>query len=288
MISTSRIDKKDPMKASIRFVTACLILTFFCRPVLASDGLMTIHFVDVGYGDAIFIELPDGENVLIDAGQSEHAGCLIKYLDARNIESLETVILTHPHEDHFGGLASLIEKRSVGTFYINGDAERAQEGYDDLIRTIEGRRVSTTVLEEGDELVLGGKEVRFLVLHPSALDGTANENALVFLIVFKEISILLTSDIQAAQQDELLRCYPQIQSANVIQVPHHGGIITDQFAEAFGNDPVFIVSTGANEYGKPLVEQLDKLKGKVYRTDLHGSVVLQSDGHQIEVINERY
>ena len=156
-------------------------------PALASDGLMKIHFIDVGYGDAILIELPKGETVLIDAGQSEYAGRLLKYLTDRNIENLETAILTHPQEDHFGGFFSLIKKWPIGKFYINGDTQRAVDGYDDLIKTMEDNRVPITILQEGDELLLGGKGVRFSVLHPSVLEGSVNENALVLWIVFKEI-----------------------------------------------------------------------------------------------------
>ncbi|MCK5259478.1 MAG: MBL fold metallo-hydrolase [Candidatus Omnitrophica bacterium] len=247
---------------------------------------MTIHFIDVGYGDAILIELPDGEAVLIDAGLPEYAGRVTEYLAGRNIKDLQTAILTHPHENHFGGFLSLAKKWPMGKFYINGDADRAEEGYEDLMKTLEGKQVPVTILKEGDELLLGGEKVRFSVLHPSGLTGSANENVLVFWVVFNETSFLLTSDIQELQQDELLARYPQVRSANVVQVPHHGGRMTDLFASSFENDVMFVVLTGTNDYGKPFVEELDKLKGEVFRTDLHGSIVLQSDGYQVKVINE--
>jgi len=286
MFRTFHIYEKYLLKASICFSMSWLFLVPCFLPALASDGLMKIHFIDVEYGDAILIELPDGQTALIDAGQSEYAVRLMKYLTDCNIEDLGTVILTHPHEDHFGGFLSLIKKWPIGKFYINGDTKRADEGYDDLIKTMGDNQVPITILKEGDELLLGGKKVRFSVLHPSVLEGSANENAMVLWLIFKEASFLLTSDIQNLQQDKILKRYPQVKSANVIQVPHHGGTMTDQFANFFGNDSIFVVSTGTNEYGKPLVEELDKLKGKVLRTDLHGSIVLQSDGHQVEVIEE--
>ena len=270
------------------FSMTCFFLTAWFSPVFASGGILKIHFIDVGYGDAILIEPPYGEAALIDAGQSQCASRLETYLSDQGIENFKTVILTHPHEDHFGGFFSVLKKWPVGKFYINGDTKRAEEGYDDLIKIIEGRQIPVTLLREGDDLPFAGTDFRILVLHPSALERPANENALVLWIVFKETSFLLTSDIQNLQQDEILECYPQVKSAHVIQVPHHGGTITDQFANSFENDSIFVVSTGANEYGRPFIEELEKLKGKVLRTDLHGPIVLQSDGYQVEVINEGY
>ncbi|MCK5013572.1 MAG: MBL fold metallo-hydrolase [Candidatus Omnitrophica bacterium] len=278
--------KKCLSKALRCFLTAVFFLPLYVFPALASDGLMKMHFIDVGYGDAILIEFPDGEAALIDAGQSEHAGCLMKYLADRNIENLKTAILTHPQEDHFGGFFFLIKKKPIGELYINGDTQRAEEAYDDLIKIIEGNQIPITILKEGDELLLGGGEVRFSVLHPLELEGSVNDNVLVFWIVYKETSFLLTSDMQELDQDELLARYPQVKSANIVQVPHHGGKMTERFTGFFRDDVIFIVSTGTNEYGKPLVEELDKLKGKVYRTDLHGSIELRSDGHQVKVMNE--
>ena len=109
------------------------------------------------------------------------------------------------------------------------DTQRAEEAYDDLIKIIEGNQIPITILKEGDELLLGGGEVRFSVLHPLELEGSVNDNVLVFWIVYKETSFLLTSDMQELDQDELLARYPQVKSANIVQVPHHGGKMTERF-----------------------------------------------------------
>ena len=249
---------------------------------------MKILFIDIGYGDAILIELPDGEKVLIDAGSAQHAGRLVKYLTDHKIKNIQTAVVTHPHENHFGGFLSLVKECVIGKFYVNGDDQRAERGYDGLIKEITRKQIPVAALKEGDELVLAGGEVRFLVLHPSALEGEINENAVVFWVTFNETSFLLTSDIQQPQQEAILARYPQVKSADIIQVPHHGGRISDRFAESFRDDALLIVSTGTNEYGKPFVEELDKLKGKVLRTDLHGSIVLKSDGRHVRVVNEPY
>ncbi len=249
---------------------------------------MTIHFIDVGYGDAILVELPDGRAILIDAGDRKHERHLRKYLSSVNIKKLDAVFLTHPHKDHFGGFLSLMKKYSIGKFYMNGDMKPGEEGYDDLTKDIEARKIPTIILKENDEILLGDEGVRLIVLHPSELEGSVNENALVFWLIYQETSFLLTSDIQPSQQDELLARYPEVKTANVIQVPHHGGRITDQFAGIFGDKALFIVSTGENEYGKPYPEEIGKLKGEALRTDLDGAIIIKSDGHRVRVVRGKY
>ena len=279
------IRKQQAAKIIVCFLAVWIFSIF---PSFAEEDTMNIHFIDVGYGDAILVELPNGCAILIDAGDREYAGHLRKYLISRKIKSLDAAFLTHPHKDHFSGFLSVLRKYPVGKFYINGDVNPGEEGYDDLIKDVEKRKIPTIVLKEKDEILLGNDETRLVVLHPSALEGSVNENALVFWLIFKETSFLLSSDIQERQQDELLERYPEIRAANGILVPHHGGRITGRFANAFRDDAVFIVSTGRNPYGKPFEEELDKLKGLVLRTDLDGAIMLKSDGRQVRVFHERH
>jgi len=274
------------LKTHVTVILSCLSLILCPLSIEAGEGVLRAHFLAVGYGDAILLDLPDGGVVLVDAGSAVSVGRVEDYLSVLGIPSLQAVILTHPHENHFGGLSGLIGAWPVGQLYTNGDDDHAEEGYDGVISSVGELGIPVTVLKEGDELTLGGGAVRCSILHPSDLDGAANENALVLWIVFKETSILLTSDIQVPQQEKLIARYPQVKSADVVQIPHHGGRISDKFAEGFGDDTVFIVSTGENAYGKPLVEELEKLKGKVLRTDLQGTIIIESAGGRVEVVHE--
>jgi competence protein ComEC len=278
--------KKRQLKVLRCFLMSAFFLLFCVFPAVASDGLMKMHFIDVGYGDAILIELPDGEAALIDSGPADYAGRLTEYLSGRDIKNFKIAILTHPHKDHFGGFLSLVNKWPIGKFYINGDTSRAEKGYDVLIKKIKGAGTPIIILKEGDELAPAEEDFRISVLNPSALERSANENALVLHVIFKDTSFFLTSDILGLQQERIIEHYPQVKTANIIEVSHHGRTITERFVGSFGDNSVFIVSTGANEHGKIFVEELDKFKGKVLRTDLHGSIEIQSDGHQVKVIHE--
>lgn len=278
-----------PTPCALKKIICSLVICGLCAtPSLASQHSAYIHFIDVGYGDAILIELPDDKTILIDAGDQEHVNYLIEYLSALKIDDLDAVILTHPHKNHFGGFFSLIKKWPVKRFYINGDARHAEKGYEDLVDLFHRKKIPIVILREGDELSLENEEIHLAVLHPSALGRSTNENTLVFLLTVENTSFLLTSDIYERQQDELLERYPEVKSADAVQVPHHGGKITERFAGSFGNHTIFIVSTGANKHGKPFTEEMDKLKGKVFRTDVYGTILLKSDGNSVEVYYERY
>lgn len=279
-------DHKHLSKTIICFAAVWILIAGLCSSLYAAEDTIRLHFIDVGYGDAILIELSDGRNILIDAGEQQYVDRLTGYFSSLQIRNFDTVILTHPHKNHFEGFLSLVGKWPIGKFYTNGDTLRAEEGYDDLLLKIKEAGIPLVILREGDELPFEGMDFRISVLHPSFLDGSANENVLVLWVEYEETSFLLTSDIQVPQQERIVEYYNQIKSANVVQVPHHGGSIADQFADSFGSDSVFVVSTGTNDYEKPFVKELDKLKGKILRTDVHGTVVVQSDGHEVKIINE--
>ncbi|HQP09757.1 MAG TPA: MBL fold metallo-hydrolase [Candidatus Omnitrophota bacterium] len=280
---------RDLWRGVLRFLTGGILWAVFAAFSFAQeDPALSVHFIDVGYGDAILIELPDRRAVLIDAGEQKYAAQLNQYLASRNIKNLAAAILTHPHKNHFGGFLSVVKKYPVAKFYTNGDSTPDDKSYADLLSEIEKRRIPAVALREGDEIFLGNKETRLVVLHPSGLTGSTNEDSLVLWLVFKNTSFLLPSDIQQRQQDGLLERYPEAKKANAILVPHHGGRITGRFASAFGEEAVFVVSTGANEYGKPFFEGWDKLKGEIFRTDLDGSIVLKSNGQEVEVSYGRY
>jgi len=278
------------LKRHFLMVTVCLfaavITTILFYSFYKPTDTAEVHFIDVGYGDAIFLETPDEQTILIDSGDTQHAGRLLEYLALHHVTRIDFAILTHPHKNHFEGFLSLIGRIPVGRFYINGDDTRAEEGYDDLMDAVRTAGIPVAVLKEGDRLPLTDGRTSLTILHPSILDRSANENALVTFFTFKKSSFLLTSDIQPPQQKALLERYPDIASAEVVQIPHHGGKISDRFAGSFAGDTYFVMSTGKNKYEKPFINELDKVKGTVFRTDINGTILLQSNGYKVKVADD--
>ena len=250
---------------------------------LASGGPpLRVHFINVGYGDAVLIEFPDSSNMLIDAGGGDFAPQLMTYLQKRDVRRLDAVMITHPHENHFGGLKALTREMPIGRFFHNGDPQ-TEEGYAVLLEHLKEKRIPIDVLRAGRQVGLSSGAVVMEILHPRDLTGSANDNSMVAWLKYQKTSILFWADMESAQQEALIHEFEEIQEADCIKVPHHGGPLSEAFGRAF-TDKIFIISTGPNPWGRPYAEDLQKLRGKVYRTDREGTIVVESDGAAVKVV----
>lgn len=247
----------------------------------AGEQPLRVHFIDVGYGDAVFVEFPDASTMLIDAGESAQTARLMAYLKSLNVQKIDTIIITHPHKNHFEGFFAVNDVLAIGRAFINGD-DNAEEGYGKLLEALKNKGVPVNVLKRADHLKGLPSSVTLEILHPAQLSDNPNGNSIVVRLKYGDISFLFTGDIEIKGQNALLAAYPQIVEADCIKIPHHGGPLSDLFIRSF-KDTIFIVSTGPNPWGLPKDEDLQRLHGKVYRTDQLGTIVLESDGASVQV-----
>ena len=265
---------------------------FFINHSFATNHFLRVHFIDVGYGDAILVQSSDGPVSLIDSGDVEYAGRVEKYLRSLAIKKIHTAILTHPHKNHFGGFYRLADRISIDRFYSNGDDAQGEEGYQEMLAVMRRQSVATAVLRRGDEIDFAANDAYLKVLHPPDLSSSANENSIVTWLKFGQTSFLFTGDIQEPQQAQLIELFPEIKTADCIQIPHHGGIVSEQFVSFFDNVQVekqerfFVISTGKNDYNKPFLERLRQVQGNILRTDQMGTITLESDGRKVRVVHE--
>jgi len=260
-----------------------LLLGFANLGLCLEQENLKVHFISVGYGDAILIQLPDHKSILIDSGTKDSAAELVDYLKALNISTIEAVFITHPHDNHFGGMSAVIDNFLVKHLYSNGDDRSVDEGYAPLMAKIKDKKIPLIVLRKGDKLNFTTPDVEFLILNPEKLSKSTNQDSLVSWFRFKESSFLFTADINQEQQKEIIDSFPEIKRADCIQVPHHGGKVSRRFAAFFGQK-YFVVSTGEDESGKPYINELEKIRGKILRTDQRGTIVLESNGKTVWVI----
>ena len=266
----------------------CLLgfLIFFWQTCACSQGqLLKVHFIEVGYGDAILIEHPALASVLIDTGPEASGEKLLDYLSSAGVKEIGSVILTHPHENHFGGLQRLAGSIPTRQVFINGDLN-AEAGYEPLLELLKEKEIPVTILKKNDLVPLAVPGMRFLILHPTELSDDVNANSIVSWLSYGQTSFLFTSDINEPVQDQLIQEFPEVKTADCLQVPHHGGKVSDGFAGHF-SEAFWVVSTGTNPWGKPHKENLRKLKGKIVRTDIHGTVVVESDGQNVKLVQPR-
>ncbi len=260
---------------------------FFATGYSASDENLRVHFIDVGFGDAILIESPHSQNILIDAGGQKSGGKVRGYLLRHNIKTLDAAIITHPHRNHFEGFFSLLNSITVRRLYTNGHPQ--EEGpYDQLLEEFRKRSVPVAVLKEKGRVSIPRRQmsIRLDILSPRDLKGSANDNSFVVWLRYRKTSFLFTSDIGGDQQSRVFTQYPQVLQSSCIQVPHHGLNVSEPL-KAVSPQTIFVASMGPDPRHPAGPQDLEELAGLVFRTDIHGTIVLESDGKTLRVISEK-
>jgi len=255
------------------------------------DGKLHIFFLDVGQGDAIFIQTPSGRQALIDGGPNPSV--LLSQLGRRMPfwdRTLDLVILTHPDEDHISGLVPVLERYQVDTMVWRELG--CQDAICDRWRQLMAGVGAKVYSGEAGLTVELDRGLRMEVLHPGAelltTDGY-NDNSIVARLSYGAASVLLTGDITAQAEAVLLSSGSELRST-VLKAGHHGACTstTAPFLEAV--DPeLAVISVGAdNDYGHPCHAVIERLSGRfVYRTDEHGTVEVVSDGARVWVDTDR-
>lgn len=256
-----------------------------------SSGRLTVSVLDVGQGDAILIEAPDGRQVLVDGGASgqqlaEALGGELPFWD----RSLDLVALTHPQEDHMGGLVDAMRLYDVGQV-LTTTREGTSPTFDAWQAAIERGGAKQLIAVPGMRIDLGdGAVIRVLAPDERLLDASdANDSSLVLRLEYGDASFLLTGDVQANAEEALLHS-DEMLASTVLKVPHHGSLSSTTPAFVSAVQPaVAVISAGeGNPYGHPSPTVLERLGDAVIlRTDQHGTVRFSTDGDRLWVEPER-
>ena len=257
---------------------------------------LRVSFLDVGQGDATVIEFPGAHVMVIDGGgflsQTFDSGeaILAPFLWQKKIGRVDTLVLTHPHLDHYGGLEFLARHFGVTAFWSNGKQSKGSRSFAVLKETLKERNIETHVLCRGADVPkpkIGG--VRIQVLHPpcgrTGLD--TNNSSLVLRLSHDDVDILLTGDVETTAEDMLLSARQPLDS-EILKVPHHGSGTSSspRFLEAV-SPHVAVASLGhLNRFDFPapeVVERYERRGVELLRTDTAGAVSITSDGRGYRV-----
>ena len=251
----------------------------------SASGTLEVYFFDVGQGDSELIRLPGGENILIDAGTSSTEDELVGELRSLGAETLDLVVATHPHADHIGGMAAVIDAfdvRQVVMPRISESDTPTTKTYENLLQSIADKGLTIMPAEPGDELLSSGGAV-LTVLAPNGEDyGDLNNYSVVLRLTYGEDSFLFTGDAEEESEEEMLSLNWPL-TATVLKCGHHGSETSTSPAFLDAVSPQYaVISCGVdNDYGHPDAVTLEKLEAagaEVFRTDRQGTILASTDG----------
>ena len=247
---------------------------------------LTVNYIDVGQGDGEFIELPNGETMLIDAGNSNNASDIIGLIENKGYSTLNYVVATHPHADHIGGMATVLAAFDVGKMYMP-KKEHTSKTFENLLDTIEKNNIELHTAKACVS-VLDTTDLKIDVLAPiNSSYSNLNDYSAVIKITYKDNSFLFMGDAENIVENELLSAKASV-NADVLKVGHHGSSYSSSQGFIKAVSPKYaIISCGANnQYGHPTSETLATLNCfniNIYRTDENGTIAVTSGGVNITI-----
>ncbi len=253
---------------------------------------LRLHFIDLGQADAILIQTPAGESILIDAGGNDDEEAICAYLRSQHIQKITLLIGTHPHEDHIGGLDAVINSFPVGNIYLPRITHNTRT-FEDLLQAIKERGLKIKTAQAGISIPLQGLEC--CLLSPNGQPHESlNDYSAVFKLNYGQQGFLFCGDAGSSVESEMVKAGYDLK-ADLIKIGHHGSNSSSSavFLSEVAPDYAIISCGQDNPYGHPHLETLAKLKSAgigILRTDQLGTIVITADGKEqllIETTNKR-
>jgi competence protein ComEC len=263
---------------------------------------LTVTFLDVGQGDCTFIETPNGKNILLDCGPisanfNSAEKNIVPFLERKGIDKIDLMILTHLHKDHIGGFSYLIDNFKISRIMESGQATK-NEVREVIDSTIIANKINRDIVGSGDIVEIFG-EMKLYILFPnkeytqlqnlSADDKQLNFTSLAFKLKYRNTDILFLGDIEKEQEEKLINTYDDFLKADLIKISHHGSNTSSVIPLLLKVKPSYsVIFCGLfNMYKNPsflVLNRLKNLNSTVFRTDLDGALIFQSNGEKIEPV----
>lgn len=252
-----------------------------------NNDLLKVHYLDVGQGDSIFIELPNNETMLIDAAESYQSENIINYLKNLNYQKIDYVIGTHPHTDHIGGLKDIINTFEIGKIYMPKVISTTKT-YESLLMTIKDKNLKINTAKAGTSII-DTDALKINILAPNNSTYTElNNYSVVTKITYGTTKFLFMGDAEKLSENEI----KENVTADVIKIGHHGSNTSSSidFIKKV-NAKYGIISVGLNnKYNLPKEETITNWENsgtKIYLTSTNGTIRASSDGTNIKIESEK-
>ena len=256
----------------------------------ADSAPLSVHVLDVGKADSILIEC-NSKYLLVDGGTADRGSSVVAYLKRRGVKSLETVVNTHPDEDHIGGLANVLQAFPAAR-YLCPDVPKqlipSTEEYRRVQDILSRKKIQAEHPAAGESFRVGGMLVQ--LLGPVTPGEDTNNNSIVLKLTYGTVRFLLMGDAGEAEEKTLLSSGRDL-SAEILKVGHHGSSTSTSQELLDAVRPKYAaVSVGYDTNKLPKLSVLGRLKDagiSVFRTDVSGTLIFMIDGKNITIKTEK-
>lgn len=272
-------------------ITASVSIACFTLTGLA-PSVTSVEFVSVGQADCSFVRTAGGRNILIDTGRYSKTGSsdISRFLTKRGIRNLDVVIISHYHDDHYGGLLDIIGKKNISLILLPIPQIREEEILLSYIASNVRDSTKIAFFRTGESVDIGEHISLTPILANDAVDD-ANDRGLVIMMQCFDRKFLFTGDITSEAEEKILSLYSdEYLDVDVLKTAHHGSRYSssEEFCKAVSPE-YSVISVGTNSYGHPSAEVLERLSAcsEVLRTDSNGNITFYIDENSFRVSTAR-
>lgn len=275
----------------VLLICLCLLVVGCANPFVESDentsvstfssDTLRVNYIDVGQGDSIFIQLPNKETMLIDAGEAYESENVINYLNNLGITKIDYVVGTHPHTDHIGGLESVVNTFDIGSIYMP-KAISTSKTYEDLLTAISNKGLKVKTAKSG-VVVLDENNLKLEFIAPNSDNySELNNYSAVLKLTYLDNTFLFMGDAETLSENEITSDV----DADVIKVGHHGSDSSSgiEFVKKVSPEYAIVMVGEGNSYNHPyqsIIDRYQSVGAEVLRTDLDGNIFCDSDGSTV-------
>lgn len=248
---------------------------------------LIVHFLDVGQGDSEFIELPNGETMLIDAGETDMGETVVNDISSLGYTEITYLVATHPHSDHIGGMPAVLDSFNVKNAYLP-NASASSDIYADFLDKLDVEGCDVYEAKNGVSVIKTENLSAFFVAPCESEYKNLNNYSAVLKLVYNDNSFLFTGDAKSQSEKQITADI----SADVVKVGHHGSKTSSTQAFVSAVSPKYaVIEVGKdNSYGHPdevVLERWQSAGAIVLRTDLNGNITFTSNGNSISYVCEK-
>lgn len=276
-----------------KYYLLVLVLSLFSITVFlfyldlkSSNKVLTFAMLDIGQGDALFIESPTGTQILVDVGPPRKILSALSRVMSPFDRHIDAIVLTHPDQDHIGGFADVLQVYKVDTVFESGTINDSKT-YQNLKQEIKDKKIGNILARRGMRLHIGGGAmIDILFPDRDVFDWALNDGSIVARLSYGDTSIMLTGDATTMTEKIILEKNVGVFiESNILKVGHHGSrtSTSEEFVRVVSPQFALISDGKDNNFGHPHQDVLDTLSSfgaKIFRTDLLGTIIMKSDGRK--------